>query len=799
MVGSMFSLCVLLAAVGCGQGDVRTTQWESVRPEVVRWFEQNFYGRPPVGRPADQVLGTNEIACAGGRVRIRLVVRVPEGASKERPAPVFVLGSHLSLRYGHHFKDVPEDEILSRGYALVRYDFNDVVQDRYMNDDKRAGNGVFREYGANVKGDDWGKVAAWAWGFSRVVDWIETRPELDAKRIAVVGHSRGGKTALWAAATDRRIALAISNGSGTGGAHLNQSVTPGSEQVVAFKRAFSWNFFCENFLKLEGRETELEHDADDLLRLIAPRLVYVASGAEDAGAGPEGEFEAARRASELWEAYGLKGLSLTAYPKPGTVDHSGCIGYHVHPGGHRLDADDWRKFLDFADARGWRVRTAPDATVGIDFTKDAGPMKPLDGICNSPLPFVAWEEKMIRDLDEIRDLGTPFVRLHDTGGSYGGGCLVDIPNIFRDMAADEEDPANYDFAFTDAYLGKLVQAGAMPYYRLGVTIENFYKIRAYRTHAPKDMAKYARVCEHIVRHYTKGWANGFTWKVPYWEIWNEPENRMCWLGTRRQFYELYVAIAREIKAHHPDVKVGGYAACRWRRQHKLDPDSPRCEENWLGWFEGFCDYVKAEKAPFEFFSWHLYSSDPDDYAKHAVDVKALLEKHGFGGIEQHLTEWNMAEHRVASGQGPTGAVYVASCICNLQKSPVAVATFYQAYPASVGYSSVFTPFGKPTSVYWMLQKFAEMRRLGTSCAVRDNPARDVYAIAAKGAKGRAFLVANDSFGEPRTVRLDLAGADPASFAEYRLGDGRLKFERTGASAAAEIVLPPKTAAYFRTE
>ena len=446
---------------------------------------------------------------------------------------------------------------------------------------------------------------------------------------------------------------------------------------------------------------------------------------------------------------------------------------------------------------GWSASAAD--CVGVDFTRGEGPVKPLDGLCNSPLPFVPWEDETLRDLTEIEQLGTPFVRLHDTGGSYGGNTLVDVPNIFRDMDADENDPKSYDFTFTDAYLGQLVKAGAMPYYRLGVTIENFYQIKAYRIHPPKDIAKYARVCEHIVRHYTKGWANGFTWKMPYWEVWNEPENKMCWLGTRQQFYELYAAIAKEIKAYHPDVKVGGYAACRWAKEYKLNPDSPRCQENWLGWFEGFCDYVKAEKAPFEFFSWHLYSSAPNDYAKHARDVKALLEKHGFGGVEQHLTEWNMAQHRVESGQGPTGAVYVASCLCNLQKSPVAVATFYQAYPLSVSYCSVFTPFRKPTSVYWMFQKFAELRRLGTSCVVRDDPSRAVYAIAAKGEKGKAFLIANDSFDEPRTIRLELVGADLGAFAESRLGDGRVKFEPTGKPPAAEFTLPPKTAAYFRAD
>jgi pimeloyl-ACP methyl ester carboxylesterase len=220
-------------------------------------------------------------------------------------------------------------------------------------DDPNRIDGVFKEYGGWDKPDGWGRVAAWAWGFSRVVDWIETRPELDKTRVAVVGHSRGGKTALWATACDPRIAMGVSNNSGTGGAHLNESATPGSEQVAIFKKVGSWNFFCPNFLKLDGRETVLEHDADDLLRLIAPRLAYVASASQDKGAGPQGEFEAARRAGELWTAYGLSGLTLTAYPRPDTVDHTGCIGYHLRTGKHQLTAADWRRFLDFADRNGW--------------------------------------------------------------------------------------------------------------------------------------------------------------------------------------------------------------------------------------------------------------------------------------------------------------------------------------------------------------------------------------------------------------------------------------------------------------
>ena len=328
----------------CAQ--MRQFQWEKVRPRVLDWFRRNWYGYAPVGRPDDETFGENFVSCAGGRIRIELEVFVPKGASRENPAPVFVLGDHRMRP--QVYPSVPVEEIVRRGYAFVRYNFNDVAPDRYMNDIRRIA-GVFAVYGGWDRPDGWGKVAAWAWGFSRVVDWIETRPELDAKRVMVFGHSRGGKTALWAGAEDARIALSISNNGGVGGAHLNRMKTPGVEVVDDFIRAKSYNFFCPNFLKLRGHETGLEHDADDLLRLIAPRRVYLSSGSLDRGAGPEGVFESARLASSLWNDYGLKGISLKSYPTAPAVDHSGSIGYHLSTDGHRPREWDFLRMLDYAD------------------------------------------------------------------------------------------------------------------------------------------------------------------------------------------------------------------------------------------------------------------------------------------------------------------------------------------------------------------------------------------------------------------------------------------------------------------
>jgi len=442
--------------------------------------------------------------------------------------------------------------------------------------------------------------------------------------------------------------------------------------------------------------------------------------------------------------------------------------------------------------------------VSVDFSKSTGQVKPLNGICNSPLPFIPGDSHGrggVRELAEIAELGSPFVRLHDTGGAYGRNTLVDVPNVFRDENADENDPANYDFAFTDAYLGALVKAGAKPYYRLGVTIENYYRIKAYRIHPPKDFDKYARVCEHIVRHYTKGWANGFTWDMPYWEVWCEPENKMLWLGDRHQFYELYAKVAREIKRCHPDVKVGGYGACRFESFENMDVNSDDCSKNWLGWFEEFCDYVTAEKtkAPLDFFSWHLYNRDPDRYVWHANDVRTRLDRHGLAKTEAHLTEWNFGgKFGLEVVRSITGAVYTVSCLCAFQNAPLDVATLYQASPSST-WSSVFDQFGRPTTVYFALQKFAALRALGACCETAVPAGLKLYALAAKGEKGQAFLLTNDSFTEDRTVRLDLKGANLSDFDEYRLDVRHRNFEKVGrAGSSAEIVLPWKGAVFFTT-
>ena len=169
------------------------------------------------------------------------------------------------------------------------------------------------------------------------------------------------------------------------------------------------------------------------------------------------------------------------------------------------------------------VRKEEIMQLHFDFEKKIGKIKPMHGVGQPPLGVGddGIDDSLFHYLTEAN---IPYSRLHDTYGHFAANLFVDIPNLFRNFDADENDPASYDFAFTDVLLSQMVKAGIEPYFRLGVTIENAHMIKAYRIFPPKDPEKWARICEHIVRHYNEGWANGFRFGITYWEIWNEPEN-----------------------------------------------------------------------------------------------------------------------------------------------------------------------------------------------------------------------------------------------------------------------------------
>lgn len=369
-----------------GQPVATADQWPRRRAEILDLFARCVFGQTPQP-PLPLRFSTPESGVAlDGLARSTLVrgsipgladapwleILVLTPARAAAPVPVFAALNHAgnhSLHADpalpvstHWLRDHPDAAairggdaarwplatILRRGYGVATMYNGDVAPD--VDDGFRNGfHRLFYAPGQTRPADDeWGAIGAWAWGLSRIRDCLEAIPAVDARRVAVLGHSRLGKAALWAGAQDERFALVVSNASGCGGAALSRRRF-GERQALLNARFPHW--FCAAFRQWDEREAELPVDQHMLLALIAPRPLYVASAAEDLWADPRGEFLSAVGADPVYRLLGTDGLPATDSPP---LDHPllGTIGYHCRRGSHDLTPYDWERFLAFAAQHG---------------------------------------------------------------------------------------------------------------------------------------------------------------------------------------------------------------------------------------------------------------------------------------------------------------------------------------------------------------------------------------------------------------------------------------------------------------
>ena len=432
----------------------------------------------------------------------------------------------------------------------------------------------------------------------------------------------------------------------------------------------------------------------------------------------------------------------------------------------------------------------------IDFTQKGGRIKPMHAINNVPVVPKTSESMYAR----LCGAHIPYARLHDTGGYFGGTHYVDIANVFPNFDADAEDPSSYDFAFTDVLLQNMTEHGIKPFYRLGATIENHHKIKAYHIYPPKDYAKWARICEKVIRHYNEGWANGFYMNIEHWEIWNEPDNEPViadnpmWKGTKEAYFELYRTASLHLKRCFPHLKIGGYASCGFyaiTQSHVADTANASTRvEYFIEFFHDFLRFAKDNKLPLDFFSWHSYAG-VEDNVQYAAYARKELDAYGFDDCEIYLNEWNPG---IQNRGAQRDAAEILSMMCAMQNTPTDMCMYYDMRLSS-SYCGMFNPVTQDVfKAYYAFYAFGQLYRLGTQAACRMH-GEGLYALAAVGEDEKGALVVNHQ-NQAVTVCVQITGGAAGKCKLYRVDEAH-DFEEDTAFDLAALTLPPYGIAYIK--
>ena len=413
------------------------------------------------------------------------------------------------------------------------------------------------------------------------------------------------------------------------------------------------------------------------------------------------------------------------------------------------------------------------------------PFKPLNATNGGP-----WHKRHAIDqwksnFEAYKAARIPYARNHDSAmcDVYGGPYSHDVTCIFPDFDADPDDPASYDFACTDEAVESTLEAGTRTFFRLGQTIE--HQVRKHGTLPPADFGKWAVICEHIIRHYTEGWADGLRLDMPYWEIWNEADidaddspNKRTWGGTKAQFFDFYEVAAKHLKHCFPHLKIGG-PALGYRED----------------WAEDFLREMHRRGVEIDFFSWHIYTTDPRDAVRRAERIRTLLDRCGYEKAESILNEWNYIRgwqeefvDSLSTIHGSKGAAFLAAFISAMQPAPVDMLMYYDTRPSS--FNGVFDFYtARPLKGYCPMLWYGGFYDLTEELRADDAP-QDLYALCGRGADGRVRCMlthySDDDTLPPLTVTPDF-GTD-GEYEVYRM-DAAHDGECVAVTADPTVTLP----------
>lgn len=436
--------------------------------------------------------------------------------------------------------------------------------------------------------------------------------------------------------------------------------------------------------------------------------------------------------------------------------------------------------------------------VTVDFSIDKGIMKPMHAVNNGPV-----NSRSLSNAPLFQSAGIPYARTHDSSlwAGYGGSHTVDIPAIFSDFDADPDDPAAYDFVCTDQYLHEINDVGTGIFYRLGTAIEHGVKKSGILP--PKDPYKWAVICEHVIRHYNDGWAEGFHYNIEYWEIWNEPDLfNKCWAGTDEQFFKLFETAAKHLKSTFPELKIGGPAITSARN---------------VKYFEKLMTYLSAHNVPLDFFSWHGYRCDPKEYVKDAEIVTKMLGKYGYANVEKILNEWNYfrvegwesgdtLKYNYKTMKNLKGAAFITGTMCACQNSPIDMLMYYDARPCA--WNGMFKSDGtlEPLKGYYPFYMYNWLYRLGgQTFAEADRDSLYICAARNKNEAGILLSYFDDNVAEPVQLKINIKGMSRETEikAQYIALDSEHDAEIireeffTGDAFSAYVKAEPYTSLYIR--
>ena len=389
----------------------------------------------------------------------------------------------------------------------------------------------------------------------------------------------------------------------------------------------------------------------------------------------------------------------------------------------------------------------------IDKNKVNGKIKNMNSVNNGPFRSV----RNFDTFEAFKAARIPYARNHDASffSAYGGEFTVDVHRIFRDFDLDENDPKSYSFKSTDSYLLAVEAAGCKTFYRLGAAIEHYEKRG---TIPPKDNLKWAKICEHIIRHYTEGWADGYHMDIEYWEIWNEPDcgnpdgSNPCWQGTREEFVELFTVTYKHLKSCFPHLKIGGPAFAYL----------PECRD----FAKSLLNRLTSEGLKLDFFSYHCYASTPDWIGQMMYIAKELVDECGQSQAELILNEWNYIKgwlgdewkYSLKTEKGLKGSSFVAACMATGQKAPVDMLMYYDARPCAM--NGIFdTDTYECLKTYYVIKYFSNLLDLGKYIP-EETSSEDLYTISATNGEEIGALIThysdNDST-EKKTVEIEFVG------------------------------------------